>query len=207
MLIKRIYRTLGRIPLEVWRWKHNQFDSIVFIHINKTGGSSVASSLSLPHEHKTALEKIAELGESRWNSKYTFTIVRNPWDKVVSHYHYRVKTNKTGLNDKPIGFRQWVELSYRNKDPAYYDNPKMFMPQIDWISDAEGQILVDKVCFFETLEKDFNNLCYQLGVTAPLPHLKASNRSHYRDYYDKRTAKIVAQWFAADLEIFGYTFS
>ncbi|MEA1988675.1 MAG: sulfotransferase family 2 domain-containing protein, partial [Pseudomonadota bacterium] len=81
--------------------RHLHFDKFVFIHIGKTGGTSVEKILNIPHEHKIALDKMQEIGIDKWNSKLKFAIVRNPWDKVVSHYHYRVKTNQTQLRDKP----------------------------------------------------------------------------------------------------------
>jgi len=66
--------------------KYRHFDRFVFIHINKTGGSSIEKALNIPLEHKTALEKISEIGHINWTMKHSFTVIRNPWDKVVSHY-------------------------------------------------------------------------------------------------------------------------
>jgi hypothetical protein len=186
--------------------KYRHLDRFVFIHINKTGGSSVEKALNIPHEHKTALEKLAEIGQERWDRKLTFTIVRNPWDKVVSHYHYRVTTNQTGLGDKPIGFREWVKRAYGNQDAFYYDTPKMFMPQIDWIADENGEILVDEIVHFENLESEFDDVQRKLGLNKTLPHIRRSNRGNYREYYDQETIEIVRKWFERDIERFGYQF-
>ncbi len=194
-----------------WEWKlhtlrHHYIDKFVFIHINKTGGSSIEKALRIPFEHKTALEKIKEIGRRQWERRYTFTVVRNPWDKVVSHYHYRVQTNQTNLGVKNIEFRDWVRLTYGNKDPFYYDKPKMFMPQYNWITDHDGNILVDFICRFENLSYDFDYVCKKLGKAVSLPHTKASKHSHYSDYYDEETIGIVASWFKKDIQNFGYRF-
>lgn len=181
-------------------------NSFIFIHINKTGGSSIEKALNLPFEHKTALEKIGEIGRQQWDSKFTFSVIRNPWDKVVSHYHYRVQTNQTGLGVNSIGFKEWVKLSYGNKDPLYYDKPKMFMPQFDWLTDDGGRVLVDFICRFENLADDFNVVCRKIGRNPSLPRLKASMRGNYSDYYDTESIEIVARWFSQDIENFGYTF-
>ena len=178
----------------------------ILIHINKTGGSSVEQALGLRFEHLTALEKIAQVGRPQWDSAYTFAFIRNPWDKVVSHYHYRVQTNQTNLGANPLSFAQWVERTYGRQDPAYYDNPKMFMPQVDWITDADGKLLVNFVGRFERLAADFKTICRHLGREATLPHLKASKRGNYRDYYDEPTQQIVADWFRKDIERFAYQF-
>ena len=178
----------------------------IFIHINKTGGSSIEKALGLPLQHVTAKEVIAAIGQEVWGEIFKFTVVRNPWDKVVSHYHYRVMTNQTGLHSYPIGFNEWVKRTYGEKDPQYYDKPKMFMPQIDWITDFSGQISMDYIARFENLEHDFYTLCGKLGATAVLPHLKSSSRGNYREYYETISVDIVGKWFSQDIERFGYLF-
>lgn len=203
---KLIDKVNHRIIKKFGAWRHRHLDGFVFIHINKTGGSSIERALRLPLEHKTALEKIEELGVQEWERRYTFAVVRNPWDKVVSHYHYRVRTNQTGLGSGSPGFREWVAKTYGSQDPVYFDNPKMFMPQSDWISDSEGNIIVDYVCRFENLKRDFDHVCGQIGKKVSIPHLKASDRGTYRDYYDENTREIVANWFKKDIENFGYHF-
>ena len=186
--------------------KQIYFDKFIFIHINKTAGSSVEKALRLPFEHKTALEKIDEIGRHNWDQKLTFTIVRNPWDKVVSHYHYRVKTNQTDLGVNTLEFNEWVKRAYGNKDSFYYDNPKMFMPQLDWISDENGVILVDEIIHFEKLDTEFTAVLEKIGKRKKLPHVKKSNRSNYRDYYNDETIEIVKVWFDPDIKEFNYTY-
>jgi chondroitin 4-sulfotransferase 11 len=179
---------------------------VFFVHINKTGGSSIETALKLPFQHLTAVELIELVGEKRWNSRFSFAFVRNPWDKVASHYHYRVKTNQTRLKERPIPFGEWVQLTYRDKALPYYDNPKMFMPQMDWIADANGRLLIDFVGRFETLAQDFQYVCGQIGQDAHLPHIKQSDRGDYRRYYDDTTRQVVADWFSRDIQAFGYEF-
>lgn len=199
-------RVLNRLRATVGNFRHRYVDDFIFIHINKTGGSSIERALGIPFEHRTALEVIDDLGEELWNDKLTFAVVRNPWDKVVSHYHHRVKKNRTSLRTDTVDFKEWVVLTYGCQDPFYYDNPKMFLPQTEWISDESGKILVDQICRFERLGDDFIRICRMLDREASLPHLKSTKRGNYRDYYDDETAGIIAQWFAKDLEIFDYRF-
>jgi len=186
--------------------RQRYFESFIFIHINKTGGSSIECALGIPLEHRTAKEKIAEIGLYYWKKKYTFTVVRNPWDKVVSHYYYRWERDETGLKTDGIEFNEWVKLTYGKQDPQYFNYPKMFQPQMRWIADDRDQILVDSVFRFENLEDDFNMVSQRLGISASLPHLKASDRNHYREYYSDETRFIIEAWFRSDLDQFGYTY-
>lgn len=182
------------------------FADAAFVHINKTAGSSVERALGLPFQHKTARELRDQIGPRRWTKRFTFTFVRNPWDKVASHYHYRVMTNKTGLATARLPFNDWVVRAYGDRDPHYYDNPKMFMPQNQWIVDEDGEIMVDFIGYFENLEADFRKICDVLRIEARLPHLKRSNRKDYRELYSPEAAEVVACRFAEDLERFGYSF-
>ena len=201
MLMKRLYwRSRRAFRLLTYTY----LEGFVFIHINKTGGSSIEKALNIPFEHKTALEKIEEIGPRRWNRKLSFTVVRNPWDKVVSHYHYRVKTNQTGLGQTPIGFNEWVKRAYGDQDPQYYDIPKMFMPQVQWIRDHSGNILVDEIIHFEDLENEFRQILDKLGKNVELPHEKKTDRSHYHEYYDQAAIETIRAWFKEDIESFGY---
>ncbi len=191
---------------QVWSIRHRCMDRFVFIHINKTGGSSIEKALHLRFEHKTVLEKIEELGTDQWKRRLTFTVIRNPWDKVVSHYCFRVKTNQTNLAANTIPFTEWVKLAYGHNDPFYYDEPRMFMPQFRWITDTEGGILVDFICRFEYLEEDFRKICKKINKNVRLSHLKSSDRGNYENYYDSETKEIIKEWFSEDIDRFGYHF-
>jgi len=183
------------------------FSKYAFVHINKTGGVSIETALGLPiQSHKTVKEYVAIMGLRRWRRIFTFAFVRNPWDRVVSHYHHRVKTNQTNLGTNPIGFKKWVCLTYGEQFPEYYDQPKYFMSQVDWLTDESGKSAVNFIGKFETIEPDFKQVCRRLGVNRELPHLNRSQRVGYPEYYDPETIEIVRRWFQRDIELFGYRY-
>ena len=189
------------------RAKNAYWPDYVFIHINKTAGSSIERALGLRFEHKTAREKRDELGVARWRKVFKFAFVRNPWDKVISHYHFRVRTNQTGMGVGQISFPDWIRAAYRDRDPRYYDKPLMFAPQADWLTDESGDLIVDFIGRFETLREDFAALSKVLGTSPQLPHLKPSMHVDCRNYYDAETRHVIAEHFRTDCRMFGYTAS
>ena len=186
--------------------RYRYLDPFVFIHINKTGGTSVSKALNIPLEHKTAMQFIDEMGQSAWDRKLSFVTVRNPWDKVVSHYHHRLQSDHTDLAQNPIPFKEWVQRAYRDHDPAYYNNPILYSPQLDWISDAQGNIVVKEILRFEKLSEDFRQVMEKLNRKIELPHARKSKRSDFRDYDDTETIDIVADCFEPDITRFGYVY-
>ena len=188
--------------------RQGQNGTYVFIHINKTAGTSIGNAIGLPvKHHQTAREIIAKIGRDKWNTAYKFTLVRNPWDKVVSHYQYRRKRNKTEVATRNVSFSEWVKKTYGpDKDPFFYNNPKAFQPQVEWLKDDQGRIAIDFIGKFESINDDFDQIKSIIGIEAELPHLNASKRAGYQSYYDDETRLIVAQWFHEDIEAFGYSF-
>jgi hypothetical protein len=179
----------------------------IFVHISKTGGASIEEALGLRKQHLTARGFFHAMGQIAWESHFTFSIVRNPWDRVVSHYAYRVRTNQTGLGDGKVKFAEWVREAYGRRNLRFYDKPMFFMPQMNWISGDKGEILVSFVGRFERLQADFDVICTKVGRTSrALPHLNRSDRANYRSYYDDEARQIVGDRFRSDVETFGYSF-
>lgn len=180
----------------------------IFIHINKTGGTSITTAVGIPYvRHLIAKEIINLIGIDAWKSAYKFTVIRNPWDKVVSQYKYRVQTNQHQMKDRPISFEDWVTYTYeKTKNLFYYDSPRMFAPHSEWLKDFDDCIDIDKIIKFESLEEDFKTISNQLAIKKKLPHLKKTFKADYRQYYNDKTAQIIADSFKEDIVRFKYQF-
>lgn len=188
--------------------RESESGTFIFIHINKTGGTSVAEAIGLPEkQHLTVQEVIEQVGRAAWDASYTFAFVRNPWDRVVSHYKYRVQTRQTGLGSSPLDFSTWLARTYgAEQDPFYYDKPRMFQPQLEWLKDDRGALSIDRIGRFESLVEDFDEIRMVLGLERPLKHLNPTAPSDYRAFYDDTSRKTVARWFADDIDAFDYSF-
>ncbi len=81
-----------------------------------------------------------------------------------------------------------------------------FVPQYKFIYDENKQIQVDYLLRFENLAEDFDYVSKRLNLERSLPHVNASSRSKYQDYYTNKTRDIVADIYAEDIDLFGYSF-
>lgn len=176
----------GPALIEMRRRAALQNHSCVFIHVPKTGGTSIRTALgmgSMPY-HITARD-MRQIHPDSCN-KFSFAFVRNPWDRLVSYGHSLV-----GID--------WDQMSR-------FDRLDL-IPQVDFIMDETGKPLVDFIGRFENLVEDFETACDMMGIpTPPLQHLNGSQHRQYRDYYDETAKQHVAKMYAEDIERFGYSF-
>ena len=71
----------------------------------------------------------------------------------------------------------------------------------------DGEFVTDYIGTFENLHDDFDYVCSQIGVKKPkLEHHRGSHHEPYQEYYSGGTQKLVAKYFAMDIERFEYEF-
>ena len=201
---------------------NGHFDDFLFIHIAKTAGVSINNSLGIKGRmHFTAQEFQKALGDDKFQRLFKFTVVRNPWDRAVSQYSHLWST----MHEDFPSFSDWVKIvygevlpiSYKNGDKyftlKYKDNTiegllKPYIPQLDWLRDKNGKMLVNFVARHENLQDDFNTICDKIGVARRiLPHNNASKRDKdYRSYYDQKSKKLVGDFFRKEIKRFSYKY-
>ena len=135
-------------------------------------------------------------GRERWASYFKFTVERNPWDAVVSLYHWRFR------DTAPIPFAEFV------RSPMVEE----FATKNARIYRLGGEVAVDRVCRFETLDRDLSDVWSHLGLPGEpaLPRAKSGVRPAartYADYYDEQSAERVRTVFAEAIRDFGYEFT
>lgn len=191
---------------------HNK--KLIFIHIPKTGGSSIKQALFgkyiSSHDHAGYYRDHHELC---WNSYFKFSIVRNPWDRTFSIYNFYKNGNnpvnaKIKISMNEMSFEDFIHLYSRGEwlPGSSFSNP-LLTQQLDWIS-LDGKIAVDLVVKFESLQEDYIRLCEELNIRARrLPHLKKmGNRGDYKNMYNDETKNIIYRRFKKDIEAFDYDF-
>ena len=192
----------------------------LFVHIPKTAGNSIQSTLrDYSEDQLVALRKEQDgierfglrnpnykikkhsplceyrdaLGNEQFRSLYKFTCVRNPWDRMVSYYFTPTQ-----------GPEAWDRKKFRNtisKAASVADYLRLDRNEQDPFAN------VNYILRFENLADDFRTVCGSLGISpATLPRYNRSSRDHYSKYYDDEIRELVRTRFAAEIERFGYTF-
>jgi len=160
-------------------------------------------------------------GASKCKGYFKFAIVRNPWDRLVSAY--RDKIRQPGYSDSEItdglheglwSFGRMFRAGMKFDDfvtsimniPDYISD-RHFRSQYSYIYDESGTCLVDYIGRYELLGDALSHIGQQIGISfADFPHVRPSSRSPYTDYYTPKTRDLIAQRYATDLALFGYTY-
>jgi hypothetical protein len=202
----------------------------LFVHIQKTAGSSIAEALGpycsrpprvglrkiLSHlpvpespdkvafrKHATARWARLKLPNGMFDAYCKFTVVRNPFDRAVSFYHY-VKQETTHHSHRHVGNATFMDyLKYLYGRDGRRDPTQRYR-----VTDRNGKLLCNRILKFEHLNSDFAELCRELKLpgSVTLPHTNATARKPWCEYYDDpRTRALLVDTFADDFEMFGYS--
>jgi Sulfotransferase family len=208
-------------------------NNCVFVHIPKTGGQSISqfflnlNGLEWKHRsqfglkfnkdpsrgprrlaHLTAYEylTLGYLDRNNSDRMFKFAFVRNPWDRLVSEYEFRMGIRRR-MRKETVDFKTFIfkEFPVEGRSDAY----RHALPQCRFVFDSSGRQLVDFIGRFETLQKDFNHVCERLQIgRSELPHKNKSRMKtkFYEEYYDSESIEFVEQYYKDDLFLFKYKF-
>lgn len=187
--------------------------SILFIHIPKTGGSSIettlanecSTSLYAPFYRRTfavtpqhfTMADICYLFPS-WEWDLAFAMVRNPYDRFVSEFRYQAESTAERFGMAP-DFHSWAEakLEAAADDPHLDDNH--FRPQVEFVTDA-----VEVFRLEDGLPKAAARVSEALEIRVSF-HRRLNAPSNRRPVpLDGDVKAEVARFYRRDFERFGY---
>ena len=199
----------------------NHQHRFLFVHIQKTAGTSVTEALGrvegsqrLGYDHSM----LSSVDAAVYEGYYVFCFVRNPFDRLVSWWNMML--HKGVHNDfsryllsGSSGFSAFldrIEVIYEANPlerDANHPYPKSIaFNQLDYVTGIDGHLAADFIGRFEYLETDFRRLSEEIGVHLALPHTNAFARRHYREYYTPVDVEKVRKLYKRDLDHFGYDF-
>lgn len=194
----------------------NKEFGFIFVHVPKTAGNAIEVSLPKCNRRKNRklfremvpTEKHLHLQDVDRTGMFKFGFTRNPWDRMVSLYHFRSQKDNQNNKFDQQRLRDWGFEKCLLTGVLGINNPPWDRPELNMTNDAmtwlEG---CDYIGRFETLQKDFDVICQRIGLgKIELPHTNSSNRGNYRDYYTQEMVDYVAEHHKRTIEQFGYRF-
>jgi hypothetical protein len=140
------------------------------------------------------------LPDEVWDGYFKFAFVRNPWARFVSYCAFMYR-HIDAFGRDPRGLMHQVL-----DDPAHRQRI-VFQPQHQFICDAGGTIMVDHVGRQETMQASYDAIADRIGLPRQTLEVKnPSTHGPWRDYYDDALKRRVADLYARDIDVFGYSF-
>lgn len=184
----------------------------IFLHIPKTGGTTISMLLKLSGlqdtnpsnrptpQHLTCTLLREALGE-KYDAYYKFTLVRNPWARLLSTYYWRQQLPKK----RPVlAFEAFVEYAGEVvRTHGYYDQDfgDHFIPQVEYTRD------IDQVFRYDAFEKSVQTVASRIGLSIPgIPPKEPKHYDDYRAFYTDKARALVASIYAEDIAEFDYAF-
>ncbi len=201
----------------------------IFLHIGKTAGVSVERMLhdeeldfriadhdkmfgwdateKIYLQHATA-ETIRRLvGDQLFYRYYKFTVVRNPFARMVSVYFYLY-----GYHQRQFGsFTQFIEQLPGKIQSKKVLKGSHYIPQVCYTK-IDGENVCDRIAHFERLPQSLDSVRKQLKITSSLEHHNTYRHPELSDmpvvehYTSPQSIHIIQDLFAEDFETFGYSF-
>lgn len=135
--------------------------------------------------------------------------VRNPWDRLLGCYlqkkaFNRKKFYKRNKIDPTISFSDFVKTVCAVPE---WKADTHFRSQFTFVSNIEGDLLINFIGRFEYLNEDFQEMLRLANLPKiELPHWNSNAHDNYTQYYTPGLAELVADRYAIDIELFGYEF-
>ena len=168
----------------------------LFIHIPKNGGTSV-------HTECDNVINVLSCHHDRWRDvpqeiRYiykSFAVIRNPFARVVSRYE-----NGTQWNS----FEEFLETRHIWTDKEWIDPIRSWNTQYDYVCDEYDIVRCD-ILRLEFIDDELSPYL-QLNTPYIVRENVGEYKRNYQDYYNEQTTQIVADWYAKDIDYWGFDF-
>lgn len=197
---------------------------LAFIHVPKTGGTSITHALAAAHHAKLTrpFEHYAHNGVGQdipaqfkpdgitvhdpWSeiirkhpaakAYKPVAVVRNPWERIYSFYWH-----KRRRRDRDLPLNPRTAKPYSLADTFKVSNVLLLQPQVWWFPESAHVIL------FERMPE---SLC-QIGCGLPdVPIMRLNTRpegkSDWRKAFDPYTRDLIFAYYRYEIEKYGFTF-
>ena len=205
----------------------------IFVHIPKTGGTALSLALEAKAmkddiligdtpkararrkrlhgvkaagrlwKHSTLADIAGLVSDDQITAAYTFCLVRNPWDRAVSYYHW---LRGQAFAHPAVGLAKTHDFSgFLNH--AQTRQSLLLWPYGAWMRDHSGTERARAFVRLEALADEIAPFEAHVGFKLKIGRANASDRAaDWRPYYSAADAELIGTICAEDIARFGYSF-
>lgn len=185
---------------------------IIFIHIPKAAGTSITNTIIGKRVgHLKAKEVKQVMGEQQYNSYFSFSVTRNPYNRILSAYFYAkndggedgvIRPNKEYKMNKFSSFKKFVMEWLPSKNIYRLDN--VFKPQWTYVYD-KNILSVDYLGRLENIKEVEKVLSDKLKKNIYIDHSnKGRNVVEVSKYYDEEMKRMIYNLYKYDFDLLDY---
>ncbi|MBV7340099.1 sulfotransferase family protein [Chloroflexi bacterium TSY] len=212
-MMQGVYHAIHRIPFLPSAGRYNLSIShdkkFIWFRVAKVGTQTIyrldfkRNKITLDAEYAYSMRYPSNL----YRDYFKFAFVRNPWDRLVSYWQFRV-------------FR------YPRDDfsEAELEQMKDFRNFVDYVADFEVETCrdihirlqsalidlneIDYLGRMETFDDDAHKIFHHLGIKSRdlVPENVNPDKRPYQEFYDTHLVEKVGQIYQKDIQLFGYRF-
>jgi hypothetical protein len=167
----KIYNKYIRKPFQEANMNVDHERKIIFIHIPKCAGKAIRKAISLSNpsdgaDHGTPAEIVHW---ETWEEYFTFAVVRNPVDRMVSSYRYHTdRMYKGGM------YKRYPNIHEMNLEN--YIDINSHHTQTEMTRHKYSNKPIDMILRFEKLQEDFERLSEKINIKNKLPKENVSKK-------------------------------
>lgn len=204
-------RRVSRILLSQYI-KRMEKAGLLFIHIPKAAGTSIATEIYGSRVGHTKLQALIDwYGRAKFESQPSFSVVRNPYTRVLSAYLFaRAGGTKHGAVRNPARYRKNEFKCFKSfvcdwlAHGPLIEKDIIFQPQAFFLQSKEGvsPTFVGRV---EELSKVEAFVGEALGRPISFSVINVSSKKKaWQSYYDIETKAAIKKLYSVDFLSFGY---
>jgi chondroitin 4-sulfotransferase 11 len=188
---------------------------LIFIHIPKNAGTAITNTLDMYDIGHHGWQYYKSKYPQKWEQYKKISVIRNPWDRVVSCYEY-AKMEESYWHSKEGKSKAGKHLDYDLlKDKSFGEcldilknKPQMLRHQ-GWSNQSNyiynnNHLMVDYVLDVSEINDRLSEI---LNQKINIPKINVSNQNNYKNYYiDNDMISFVKEYYKKDINNFNYNF-
>lgn len=201
-------------------------EQTIFFHSGKTVGTAIEKAFGSTHDpnkmnfdifkgwdpennvylqHATPRFMKERIAPVVWHSYLKFTVVRNPYDRLMSVYYFLHDHHRKRFGS----FEDFIQALPRVLRQDHLRNGSHYIPQHNYAYIGDERV-VDVVLKFESIDSDFQRLCDRLGKQLTLTRYNTATsparpKRPAVELYSAESVRIMQELYNKDFEYFGYS--